>query len=178
MSTVNSVVAIYETQQQAEHAVKELQEAGVDMKNLSVVARDTHTDEHAVGYYDAGECTERQGKAGAFWRGFGGLLPGSGLFFIPGQEPILVAGSLVAWITAGRKDADVVGRASAIKSGLVNIGISRDSVLKYEVALKTDKLLLVMHGTQDAVINARDILARTKVTSYTVHGETVLVRQR
>ena len=43
MSKVDSVVAIYDTHEQAEKAVKELQEAGVDMKSLSIAAKDTHT---------------------------------------------------------------------------------------------------------------------------------------
>jgi energy-converting hydrogenase A subunit M len=50
LSSKKSVAAIYETHEQAEQAVKELQEAGVDMKSLSIVGRDTHTDEHVVGY--------------------------------------------------------------------------------------------------------------------------------
>jgi hypothetical protein len=33
MSTMNSVVAVYDTHAQAEAAIKELQEAGVDMKS-------------------------------------------------------------------------------------------------------------------------------------------------
>ena len=49
MNSKNSVAAIYETHEQAEHAIKELQEAGVDIKSLSIVGRDTHTDEHVVG---------------------------------------------------------------------------------------------------------------------------------
>jgi len=55
LSSKNSVAAIYETHEQAEQAVKKLQEAGVDMKSLSIVGRDTHTDEHVVGYYTAGD---------------------------------------------------------------------------------------------------------------------------
>jgi heat induced stress protein YflT len=55
MSISNSVVAIYNTHEQAEHAIKELHEAGVDMKSLSIAVRDTHTDEHVVGYYNAGD---------------------------------------------------------------------------------------------------------------------------
>ncbi len=51
MSKLDSVVAVYETHVQAEQAVRELQEAGVDMKSLSIAAKDTHTDEHVVGYY-------------------------------------------------------------------------------------------------------------------------------
>lgn len=43
MSITNSVVAIYDTHEQAEHAIKELQESGVDMKSLSIAGKDTHT---------------------------------------------------------------------------------------------------------------------------------------
>jgi hypothetical protein len=110
---------------------------------------------------------------GAFWGGFWGLLFGSGLFLIPGLGPILVAGPLVAWIIAGIEGAAVVGGVSALGAGLVSIGIPKDSVLKYEVALKTDKYLLVVHGTEGAVANAKNIIAGTEHSSYTVHDEKV-----
>jgi len=174
MSITNSVVAIYETHEQAEHAVKELQEAGVDMKSLSIAAKDMHTDEHVVGYYNAGDRMKYWGKVGAFWGGFWGLLFGSAAFTIPGIGPILVAGPLVAWIIAALEGAAVVGGVSAIGAGLVSIGIPKDSVLKYEVALKSDKFLLVVHGTQDEVAKAKDIIAGTEHSSYTVHSEAVL----
>ena len=45
MSATNAVVAIYDSHSQAEEAVKELQKAGVDMKKLSIVGKDYHTDE-------------------------------------------------------------------------------------------------------------------------------------
>jgi uncharacterized membrane protein len=165
MSITDSVVAIYDTHEQAEHAIKELQGAGVDMKSLSIAARDTHTDEHVVGYYNAGDRMKRWGKVGAFWGGFWGLLFGSGMFLIPGLGPILVAGPLVAWIIAGLEGAAVVGGVSALGAGLMSIGIPKDSVLKYEVALKTDKFLLVVHGTPGAVANAKAIIGGTEHSS-------------
>jgi hypothetical protein len=113
------------------------------------------------------------GKVGAFWGGFWGLLFGSGLFLIPGIGPILVAGPLVAWIIAGLEGAVVVGSVSALGAGLVSIGIPKDSVLKYEVALKTDKYLLIVHGTEGEVDNAKNIIAGTEHSSCTVHGERV-----
>jgi uncharacterized membrane protein len=173
MITTNSVVAIYDTHEQAERAVKELQEAGVNMKSLSIAAKDTHTDEHVVGYYNVGDRMKYWGKVGAFWGGFWGLLFGSALFAIPGIGPILVAGPLVAWIIAGLEGAAVVGGVSAVGAGLVSIGIPKDSVLKYEVALKTDKYLLVVHGTPDEVAKAKDIIDGTAHSYYKVHGETV-----
>jgi len=173
MISTNSVVAIYDTHDQAEHAIKELQEAGVDMKNLSIAARNTHTDEHVVGYYNAGDRMKYWGKIGAFWGGFWGLLFGSAAFAIPGLGPILVAGPLVAWIIAGLEGAAVVGGVSAVGAGLVSIGIPKDSVLKYDVALKTDKFVLVVHGSAEEVDKAKDIIAGTEQSHYAVHGEKV-----
>ena len=173
MISTNSVVAVYDTHEQAEHAIKELQEAGVDMKSLSIAARNTHTDEHVVGYYNAGDRMKYWGKMGAFWGGFWGLLFGSAVFAIPGLGPILVAGPLVAWIIAGLEGAVVVGGVSAVGAGLVSIGIPKDSVLKYDVALKTDKFVLVVHGSAEAVDKAKDIIAGTEQSHYAVHGEKV-----
>jgi hypothetical protein len=110
---------------------------------------------------------------GAFWGGFWGLLFGAGIFAIPGIGPILVAGPLVAWIVAGLEGAAVVGGVSAVGAGLFSIGIPKDSVVKYEVALKTDKFLLVVHGTPEAVDTAKQIIAGTEHHSYTVHADLV-----
>lgn len=143
------------------------------MKSLPIAVRDTHTDEHVVGYYNAGDRMKYRGKVGAFWGGFWGLLFGSALFAIPGLGPILVAGPLVAWIIAGLEGAAIVGGVNAVGAGLVSIGIPKDSVLKYDVALKTDKSLLVVHGTPANVEKAKDIIAGTEHSSYAVHGETV-----
>ena len=50
MTKNNSVVAIYKSHTDAEAAIKELAQSGFDMKKLSIVGRDYHTDEHVVGY--------------------------------------------------------------------------------------------------------------------------------
>jgi hypothetical protein len=51
MSEKNAVVAVYNTHVEAEGAVKELQKSGFDMKKLSIVGKDYHTEEHVTGYY-------------------------------------------------------------------------------------------------------------------------------
>jgi hypothetical protein len=174
MSATNSVVAVYDSHDEAEHAIKALQQAGVDMKSLSIAGRGTHTDEHVVGYYNAGDRMKYWGKVGAFWGGFWGLLFGSALFAIPGIGPVLVAGPLVGWIVAGLEGAVVVGGVSALGAGLVSIGIPKDSVIKYEAALKTDKFLLIVHGSPDAVYGARFILDGSGTSNYCIHGQPML----
>jgi uncharacterized membrane protein len=177
MNNMESVVAVYATHGQAEDAVKNLQEGGIDMKSLSIAAKDTHTDEHVVGYYNAGDRMKRWGKVGAFWGGFWGLLFGSAMFAIPGLGPILVAGPLVAWIVAGLEGAVVVGGVSAVGAGLASIGIPHDSIVEYEVALKSDKFVLLVHGAAETVDKAKHILAGTQHVSYTCHGENVFAGQ-
>ncbi len=78
--------------------MQELQRAGFDMKKLSIVGKDYHTEEHVVGYYNAGDRMKYWGKWGAFWGGIWGLLVGAAFFAVPGIGPVLVAGPLVAWI--------------------------------------------------------------------------------
>src|SRR6204780_319746 len=143
----NAVVAIYKSHSEAEAAVKELQRSGFDMKKLSIVGRDHHTDEHVVGYYNAGDRMKYWGKQGAFWGGIWGLLFGSAVFLIPGIGPLVVAGPLVGWIVGALEGAVVVGGLSAIGAGLIGIGIPKDSVVQYEMALKTNQYLLVVRDS-------------------------------
>jgi len=162
MTKNNSIVAIYPSHTAAEAAIKELQQSGFDMKKLSIVGRDEHTDEHVVGYYNAGDRMKYWGKLGAFWGGFWGLLFGSGFFLIPGIGPLLVAGPLVSWIVGALEGAVVVGGLSAIGAGLYSLGIPKDSILRYERALKTGKYVLIVHGSMDETTRAKEILDRTK----------------
>jgi hypothetical protein len=161
MSNNNSIVAIYLSHGAAEAAVKELQQSGFDMKKLSIVGRDSHTDEHVVGYYNVGDRMKYWGEIGAFWGWIWGCFFGSAFFFLPGIGPLIVAGPLVGWIVGALESAVLVGGLSALGAGLMSMGIPKDSILKYETALKTDKFVLVAHGTLDEVTHAKEILSRT-----------------
>ena len=169
MNKNNSIVAIYPSHTAAEAAIKELQQSGFDMKKLSIVGRDEHTDEHVVGYYNAGDRMKYWGKLGAFWGGFWGLLFGSGFFLIPGIGPLLVAGPLVSWIVGALEGAVVVGGLSAIGAALYSLGIPKNSILRYETALKTGKFIVIAHGTAEEATRAREIINRTNPEALEEH---------
>ena len=169
MSATNAAVAIYDTHSQAEEAVKELQRSGLDMKKLSIVGKDYHTEEQVVGYYNTGDRMKYWGKLGAFWGGLWGMLFGAAFFAIPGIGPVLVAGPLVAWIVGALEGAVVVGGLGAIGAGLYSIGIPKDSVVKYETAIKSDKFLVLAHGTADEVAKAKDIMQTTRPAEVALH---------
>jgi len=174
MSEQNAVVAVYASHAGAEEAVRTLQREGIDMRTLSIVGRDTHTDEHVVGYYNTGDRMKYWGKLGAFWGGFWGLLFGSAFFAIPGLGPILVAGPVVAWIVGALEGAVAVGGLSALGAGLVGMGIPKDSVVRYETDLKTDRFLLLVHGAAAEVAKAEGILRTTQPIGVTVHSSALV----
>jgi hypothetical protein len=169
MEDTNAVIAVYSSHSAAEDAVKALQRAGFDMQNLSVVGKDYHSDEHVVGYYNAGDRMKYWGKWGAFWGGFWGLLFGAAFFWVPAIGPVLVGGPLAAWIVAGLENAVVVGGLSAIGAGLYSIGIPKDSIVTYETAIKAGEFLVVAHGTSDETAKAKNILSALKPSDLTDH---------
>ena len=170
ISDPEAVVAVYNTHPEAEAAVKELQRGGFDMKKLSVVGKDYHTDEQVVGYYNAGDRMKYWGKMGALWGGLWGLLFGAAFFWVPGVGPLLVAGPLSAAIVGALENAVVVGGLSAMGAGLYSIGIPKNSILSYETAIKVNKYLLVAHGTEAEVAKAKEILKTTKPAQLDEHA--------
>jgi uncharacterized membrane protein len=170
MTKTNTVVAIYDTHSEAEEGVKDLQKSGIDMKKLSIVGKDYHSEENVTGYYNTGDRMKYWGTLGAVWGGFWGMLFGAAAFAIPGIGPVLVAGPLVAWIIGALEGAAIVGGLTAVGAGLMSIGVPRDSVLKYEIALKADKYIVVVHGTAAEVAKAKDIMQTSRPTELAVHG--------
>ena len=139
----NTIIAVYNSHEEAEAAVKSLANDGVDLKKLSIVGKNYHSEENVTGYYTNGDRMKTWGSAGAFWGGLWGLLFGAGVFFIPGFGPVAIAGPLIASVVAGLEGAITVGGISALGAALIGLGIPKHSVLKYETEIKSDKLVII-----------------------------------
>src|ERR1700735_2813603 len=114
MTDASSVIAVYSSHTDAEQAVAKLSAASFDIKKVSIIGKDYHTEENVVGYYTTGERMKYWGKLGAFWGGFWGMLFGSAFFWLPGIGTVLVAGPLVVWIVGALESAAVMGGLSAL----------------------------------------------------------------
>lgn len=163
-------VAVFDLHTQAEDAVKALQHAGFDMKKISIIARDYQKEEHIVGFLNVGDRAKIFGKYGALWGGFMGILFGSAMMFIPVVGHIIVLGPLAATLFGAVEGAVLVGGLSALAGALMSLGIPKDSVLRYETALKADKFLLVVHGDAQEIEHARELLKTSGFTSFNHHG--------
>jgi hypothetical protein len=170
MDTLGSLVAIFDTREQAEIAVRELQQTRIDMSSISIAAKDRRVNEHPWSFYNASDRIRRWGKLGAIGGALWGLLFDSTLFVMPGIDPVLLSGPLVSWIVAVLEGAVAFGGLSALSAGLIITGIPKKAALEYETAIRMDKFLIVVHGTPAAIGNAKDALHRTHCC-YTVHGD-------
>ena len=166
----NSTVGLFSSHLDAESAIKELEKSGYDMKQLSIVGKDYQTEENVVGYYNTGDRMATWGKYGLFWGWIWGLLFGSAFLIIPGLGAVMVGGPLVSWIIGALETAFVTGGLTAIGGALASIGIPKDSVIRYETALKAHKFMLIVHGTALEVEKAKDILMENNAEEAIVHN--------
>lgn len=169
LNKTDIAVAVYNLHTQAEDAVKALQRAGFDMTKISIIGKDYETEQHVVGFLNAGDRAKVFGKLGAFWGGLMGVLFGSAMMFIPVVGHVIVLGPLAAALFGGLQGAVIVGGISALAGALMSIGIPKDSVLRYETALKANKFMLVVHGDAQAIKRARDLLATSGFASFDHH---------
>jgi len=153
-------VAVYETHENAEAAIKKLSSSGYDLQNLSIVGQNYSTQEQPVGFINTGDRMLSWGKLGAFWGSIWGLFFGSAMMFIPGFGTLMFAG----WLVGILEGAVVGGGLAALGAALAGIGIPKDSVVKYETALKAGNFLVMAHGDQADVSRAKSILSETNPT--------------
>lgn len=169
MADENSCVAVYRSHDQAEAAVRALQNATFDIKKVSIVGKGYHQEEHPIGFYNTGDRVKFWGAQGAFWGGVWGLLLGAGMFWIPGLGPVMMAGPVVASLVGALEGAVAVGGLSALGATLYSIGIPKDSIIRYETALKSDQYLIIVHGDQQEVERAHEVLVASEPTDAAIH---------
>ena len=169
MPNADAIIAIFPEHQAAEIAVKKLIASGFIMKNLSVVGQGYHTEEKVVGFYNAGDRIKFWGARGAFWGGLWGLFLGGLYVTVPAVGSLVVLGYLAAAVLSSVETAVTVGGLSALGAALFSIGIPKDSVIRYEGAVKADGFLVMAHGTAEEVERAKSILATVSPSSLDIH---------
>jgi hypothetical protein len=166
-------VGVFKSNTAAEEAVKRLQSAGFNMTHLSIVGQDYHTENHVIGFYNTCDRMKLWSKYGAFWGGIWGLLIGAAFLILPGIGPVVVAGPFAASIIGAIEGAIVVSGLSALGAALISIGIPKDSVLRYEHAIKAGSYLLVARGSDAELAAIEAELARSgEDQDFTIHGPT------
>jgi len=153
------VIAVNASHDGAEAAVKALGKAGFDMAKVSVLGKGYRAERQALGFYTLGDRVRAWGAAGGFWSVVWGLLLGSAVFVMPPIGLVAAAGPITLALVAALEGAAVVGGVSAISAALASLGVPHDRAVGYEADIAADRFLVIVHGTQEDVVIAREILA-------------------
>jgi len=158
MKNNDAIVAIFGDHHQSETAIRSLARGGLDVKHFSIVGKGYHKEEKVLGFYNVGERIKSWSGKGAFWGGFWGLFASGILMTVPVIGPVVVLGHFTGMVIAAFEGAVFVGGLGALGGALFSLGIPKDSVIKYEGALKADGFLIIGHGPSDEMARARTIL--------------------
>ncbi|MGF1727640.1 general stress protein [Photobacterium nomapromontoriensis] len=159
MKDKEKIITIADSHTDAEAVIKTLKNAEYDVSKISILGKGYHSEENVSGFYNTGDRVKTWGTAGAFWGGLWGALFGAGLFWLPGLGAVMVAGPIVSALVGAVEGAVVTGGLGAIGGALASIGIPKDSIVKYNSAIKADKFLVIVHGDAEDIVKAKAILA-------------------
>jgi len=156
------VYGIAKTEAQAERIVNELEAAGFDYGDISVLLPDrtgTRDFAHEKGT-KAPEGAAAGAGTGGLLGGALGLLAGIGSLAIPGVGPLIAAGPILATLSGAAVGATVGGIAGA----LVGMGIPEYEAKLYEGRLRDGNILISVHAeTGDRRQLARKLLEEAHV---------------
>jgi hypothetical protein len=152
-----AVVAVCGTHSMAAAVVRELQRAGFDRARLSIYGRNHHEYKYSTGYYNAPDRIRDWWRHGAICGVVAGFLAGWAVFFKPGLALWPVTGTWAGWLTATVLGALSGGFLGAGGAALYSLGIPRNSVTQYGVAMRTGDFAISIHATDEEVARAIDV---------------------
>ena len=164
-SASTTLVAIFATHAAAETAITELGTAGIPLWQLSIIGKDYRTEEHPVGFYNVGDRVRVWGARGAFWGALIGLLVSPAFFILPLIGHIVVFGPLTSALVGTLEGATVGGGVSALAGALASVGVPRDSIVRYEAAIKADQFVVIVHRADELEAEIAERVLRASAQS-------------
>lgn len=168
-----TVVGVFSKREQAEEAVRALENEGFSEKEISIAAKDDRAERQGgrgrgeQGYgFEVGNMAGENVADGATWGGAiggaAGLLASAGALAIPGIGPILAAGPLAATLSGAV--------AGGVAGGLIDMGIPENEGRRYEQDVKEGKVLCMVQADAEQARRAESILKSQGADEVKVHG--------
>ncbi len=145
-------IAVFSSHDEAHQGLEALMNAGVDMKNVSIIGKAEIIDDQ-VKVKSNGAIIAAPTIAGTVIGTTIGLLTGIGLFAIPGLGVLFGAGAIVGAFAGF--DAGII--AGGISSILVELGV-KENRIQYEEHIQEGKFLMIIEGSEAEIENAKAIL--------------------
>ncbi len=174
------LVAVYDDEAKAQHAIEQLRDKGVAMDMLSVLGRVHPSGDDVLGIYytGMGSRVEAWARQGALWGAAWGLLAGAAAMFVmPVVGPIFAAGPIVETIVAtlggglaGAAAGGAVGSAGMagaaalthLASAMHRTGIPQNQLDHLHQSIVDGHFVLLLREAADQVQPWLDVLRRSE----------------
>lgn len=158
---MKSSVAIYNSHDDAIHALTLLKDSNFSLNKVSIIGR-VEIEDDKIHLKSNTPLIATPLIAGSAVGATLGLLAGIGLFMVPGLGFLFGAGAIVGAI--GGLDLGIM--AGGLGSILVILGIDNESRIKYEEHIKEGNYLLFIDGTAQEIEKAHNILKHEETKLY------------
>jgi hypothetical protein len=182
-------VGTFATYQDAEIALRELQNSGFSMDRVSIVGRDMERHGDIAGV-DTGDRISESGKhiaedthvdegaktgaaTGGALGGLTGLLVGLGALAIPGIGPVMAGGALATALATTVAGGAIGAAAGGLVGGLVGLGIPEDRARMYSDRVSHGEYLVMVEGSEDEIRRAESVLRNRGIQNWGIYDATV-----
>jgi hypothetical protein len=169
MSTRYSLrgIGVFASRRAAERVLPGLQNGGLSMSQVSVIAKDANEVKTATADVPSKQLTDKtfvyervqtSSATGGVVGGITGLLVGLGTLVIPGLGPVMLAGTAATAITPTHTDSTIATAKGGLLGKLIGLGIPEDHAQIYNDYITRGEYLLIVDGTAEEVNKAELIL--------------------
>ena len=155
---MKTVTALFDSYEDAQDAVRDLEEIGVPESDISIVANNSDDWYEAKEGSEAGEDAATGAGIGAVVGGAGGLLTGLGIMAIPGVGPVVAAGWLAATAVGAVAGAVAGGAAGGIVGALTDSGVPERDANVYAEGVRRGGTLVTARVDDSLVSQAEQAL--------------------
>lgn len=168
-------VGTFATREDAEYALRELQNAGFNMDKVSVIAKNAERADNIGGAEVKSASEQAKGgaaagaTAGAATGGLLGLIGGLGVIALPGVGAVAELGIVLANTLLG---SGIGAAGGSLVGALIGWGIPEDRAEYYNEMLSQGKYVVLMEGTQAEISGAEAILKNRRIQDWSMYYAT------
>lgn len=155
-----TITALYDSYEDAELAVRDLEAAGIRDEDISLVANNTgeRVRKHVKEGNEAGTGAEAGATFGAVVGGTVGILAGLGMLAIPGVGPVVAAGWLAATAAGAVGGAAVGGAGGGLIGAMIGNGVPEEDAHFYAEGVRRGGTLVTVRAEDHLAGRIEEIL--------------------
>lgn len=161
---MKTIAGLFENEQNADAAIRELQHGGFDRNRFGVITRNRVTqkvDREEVIQEGTIQAESKLGPAGgAAVGGITGLLFGLGALLIPGIGPVVAAGTITASLGAVAGAAGLGAAAGGLLGALTSQGITEEDADFYAEGVKRGGVLVFVEAEEEHVPLVKEVMQK------------------